>query len=127
MRTKLRPDWYLQPDEVDFNLDQSGVYEWQIDGVGIYVGKAKNLRRRLREYPNNVRRMLDGLAWHGDPNKKYRLIHEALRRAYDAGTSVRVVVLETCEPSARAKLERWWIEKRCEEHQAGGQEVLNSN
>ena len=127
MRTKLRTGWYAPPDEGHFDLGQSGIYEWRIEGVGIYVGKAKTLRTRLRHYPNNVRRMIDGLAWHGNPNKAYRLIHDELRRAYDAGVRVSVAVLEICDPGARAERERFWIEQRRKEHLTGGPRVLNSN
>lgn len=126
MRTKLRPDWY-QIVDAGFDLTASGIYEWQIEGVGIYVGKAKSLRRRLKHYPDNVRRMIDGLHWHADPTKKYRRIHEALRQAYEAGVRVHVVILENCEPLDRAKRESFWIRKRRAECSNGGPQVLNSD
>jgi hypothetical protein len=126
MRTKLRPNWYVPPDEALFDLDRPGIYEWRIAGVGIYVGKAKALRRRLRDYPNNVRRIVDGLAWHGNPKKNYRQIHHALRDAYEAGLRISVVVLEVCHPDARAERERYWIERRRKEQENGGPKVLNS-
>ncbi|WP_213981640.1 GIY-YIG nuclease family protein [Sphingomonas sp. dw_22] len=127
MRSKLRPEWYALSIEENFDLNRSGIYEWRIAGVGIYVGKAKTLRRRIRDYPNNVRRMINGLAWHGNSSKDYRQIHHELRRAYDSGTQVSVAVLEICDPSSRAERERHWIEQRRKEHLAGGPRVLNSN
>jgi hypothetical protein len=126
MRSKLRQGWYSRVD-ADFDPCLPGVYEWRIPGVGLYVGKAKALHKRINEYPNNIRRMLDGLSWHGDPTKNYRLIHHELRKAYEEGRLVSVVVLENCESSKRAERERWWIQKRREEALAGGPRVLNSN
>jgi hypothetical protein len=126
-RTKLRHDWYLHVKDAEIDLALSGVYEWRITGAGLYVGKAKVLRTRILAYPNNIRRMLEGQPWHGDPSKDYRPIHHELRKAYDDGRSVSVVVLETCDPSRRAERERWWIRKRQAEAFAGGPPVLNSN
>lgn len=77
MSCTLREDWYAREIEAALDLDQSGIYEWRIEGVGVYVGKALRLKSRLRAYPNNVRRMLQGLHWHSDPTRDYRPIHHA--------------------------------------------------
>ncbi len=120
----MRPNWYSRENE-KFDLEKPGIYEWRIEGVGVYVGKAAKLRSRISDYPNNVRRMLQGLDWHGDPSKDYRPIHHALRHAHDEGITVTVVVLANCELGERQELERQWIAVRREEHFSGGPEVLN--
>jgi uncharacterized protein YfaQ (DUF2300 family) len=126
MRLKLRPEWFeLQHD--GFDLNSAGVYEWRVGSAALYVGKAKVLRRRLRDYPNNVRRMLQGLPWHGDVTKPYRLIHVALRSAYEQKLPVVVRVVENCDPDTRSERERHWIARRREEARQGGPPVLNSN
>ena len=121
----LRPDWYVREIEATLDLGQPGIYEWRIDGVGVYIGKALRLKSRLRAYPNNVRRMLQGLHWHGDPTRGYRPIHHALRDAHDAGALVILRVLEVCSPEVRNEREQYWIRLRREEAAAGGPPVLN--
>jgi hypothetical protein len=125
MRFKLRPNWYSI--EEDFDLRQAGIYEWRIAGVGIYVGKALTLRKRINAYPNNVRRMIEGLPWHGSPGRHYRAIHYHLRHAYDGDIPVSVAVLELCNPSERSEREKRWVAQRRKEHLAGGPRVINSN
>ena len=127
MKIKLRPDWYSKAFDEGYDTSCAGVYEWRIEHTGLYIGKAKVLRKRVRNYPNNVRRMLEGLPWHGNPSRDYRPIHYALRKAYDDGLVVSVSILETCDPSIRAERERYWINLRREEALEGGLPVLNSN
>lgn len=124
-RITLRPDWYVPEIEATIDLDQPGIYEWRIEDVGVYVGKALRLRSRLRAYPNNVRRLLQGLHWHGDPTRDYRPIHHALRDAHEAGTIVVVRVLEVCAPEVRNEREQYWIKLRQQEAATGGPRVLN--
>ncbi len=121
----LREGWYLREIEAALDLDQPGIYEWRIDGVGVYIGKALRLKSRLRAYPNNVRRMLQGLHWHGDATRDYRPIHHALRDAHDSQALVVVRVLELCSPEARNEREQYWIRLRRQEAAAGGPKVLN--
>lgn len=118
-------DWYIREIEASLDLDQPGIYEWRIEGVGIYIGKALRLKNRLRAYPNNVRRMLRGLEWHGDPTRSYRPIHHALRDAYETHAIVVVRVLEVCTPETRNEREQYWINLRRAEAAAGGPTVLN--
>jgi len=121
----LRPDWYAREIEATIDLDLPGIYEWRIEGVGVYVGKALRLKSRLRAYPNNVRRMLQGLHWHGDTTRDYRPIHHALREAHDCQAVVVVRVLEVCLPETRNEREQYWIRLRRQEAAAGGPKVLN--
>lgn len=123
--TALREGWYVREIEDTIDLDLPGIYEWRIEGVGVYVGKALRLKSRLRAYPNNVRRMLLGLHWHSDPTRDYRPIHHALRGAHDTGTVVVVRVLEVCASEARNEREQYWIRLRRAEAAAGGPKVLN--
>ena len=58
------------PEGID--LGQPGIYAWDIEGVGTYIGQSKNLRSRVREYPNNIRKLAEALPYrkskpdHGD-------------------------------------------------------------
>lgn len=70
----LRDDWFRNLAD-DASLALSGIYEWRIEGVGLYVGKSKDLASRLREYPNNVRKLLAGEPYRKSKPDKFRLIH----------------------------------------------------
>jgi hypothetical protein len=109
-----------------FDLGLAGIYEWRISGIGIYVGKAALLTKRIRAYPNNVRRMGQNLPWHGNPNKSYRLIHHALLQARAERLPVEVHVLENCALDDRSAREHYWIQRRANEAAHGGPALLNS-
>lgn len=123
MRVKLKDDWFYLAVDPSI-MHEAGIYQWLIEGVGVYVGKAKVLRHRVRAYPNNVRKMIEGRPWHGNPKRDYREIHKALRKAYDNGTRITVTVLETCDPADRADCERRWIDIRRGEESRGGLRCL---
>jgi len=124
-RQELTPGWYIHHSAGSPDLRLSGVYEWRIEGVGIYVGKAKVLQNRILAYPRNVRRMMEGLPWHGNPDKEYRRVHKALLEAYQSGRGVSVCILEICPASDRKAAEDRWIALRRLEAGAGGLALLN--
>lgn len=128
----LRQDWYTEilDDKLDVNL--SGIYEWRITDLGLYIGQAKKLAERIGAYPRNLRCMLEGKSWHGvltegDPLQTYRPVHRALFEAYHSNLRVSVAVLENCAPGLLSERERWWIGRRRDEALVGGLPVLNSS
>ena len=120
----LRSNWYSIDNSDAKDLTLAGVYQWSIGQSAVYVGKAKTLGERLRDYPLNVRGLLEGRPYHVR-GRTYRDIHRALMRAYEDETAVIWTVLETCDPSIRAARERWWIHRRRREEAQGGPHVLN--
>ena len=121
----FRNDFYTQNIASEFDLNAPGIYEWRIEGVGLYIGKALKLKSRIRAYPNNVRRLIAGEHWHGDPSREYRIIHKALRAAHDERVAVVVIVLENCHRDDRTMREQHWISRRLAEHRDGGLRLLN--
>jgi hypothetical protein len=89
-----------------------GIYQWEISGVGTYIGKSKNLRRRLAEYPNNVRKLLRGLPYRNNKPSKFRRVHRELATALTRGTPVNCSVVAHCDADSLAELERHWIAKK---------------
>ena len=114
-------------DASSAQLASSGIYEWRIKGVGVYVGKSTRLAGRKREYPNNVRKLISGLPYRKGNPDGFRPAHRELARAYKCGTAVTFSVLETCAPKLLNERERFWIRRRRDEAAAGGSPVLNSN
>ena len=127
MKFPLRPGWYSEVIDGRFDFKSCGVYEWRIGEVSVYLGRARKLRDGISRYPWNVGRMLRGLPWHGNPDRDYRPIHHALRRAYEDERPVSVSVLENCHSMLCRDRAKYWIERRREEALVGGPLVLNSN
>jgi hypothetical protein len=122
----LRRGWYTQEIRAA-DLPLAGIYLWTIVGVGVYIGQARQLQSRVRQYPNNVRKLLANLPYRKAKPYNYRDIHRELAKAHTDEISVTVSVLETCHPSALNKRERYWIDRLRAEAERGGPRVLNSN
>jgi hypothetical protein len=127
MRTKFPTDWFTQNIPDDINLDAPGIYEWRIEGVGVYVGKSKRLRSRLKEYPNNVRKIVEGRPYRKNNHDGFRVVHHKLREGRDCKLTITFTVLQNCNVGEINKREQFWIKSRRDEQQAGGLTVLNSN
>lgn len=56
----LREGWWSQSDHAEVDLAQPRIYEWRLDEVGVYIGESCRLRKRILEYPNNVRKLSIG-------------------------------------------------------------------
>jgi hypothetical protein len=123
----MKENWFQDAGAPNFDRNRSGIYEWRIDGVGVYVGQAKDLAKRMRAYPNNVRKILAKLPWRKGSDRPYRPVHYALRDAHDADKEVTFSILENCEPNCLNKCEQYWIKRRREELASTGLRVLNSN
>lgn len=121
---ELRRGWY----EVRANsaqLDSAGIYEWKIKDVAVYVGKSENIRSRMMEYPNNIRKMINGLPYRLRNEDGYRSVHRKLCEAHDKGFKVTFSVLEICEPEFLSEREDRWIEATRTKNAGSRVEVLN--
>jgi hypothetical protein len=120
----LKKNWFsiVTPPE-----DCPGIYEWKIDGEGVYVGKAKRLATRMRAYPNNVRKILNKVRWRAGSDRDFRAVHHALHKAHESGATVTFSVLEICVAEFLNERERYWIGVRKAEELQTGLKVLNSN
>lgn len=126
MRDGIRADWWSVETPKGHCLDRPGIYEWRIGERFVYIGKSKALARRIREYPNNVRKLIAEQAYRKANPNAYRPVHIELRLAHDALTPVVVAILENCEVSALSERERHWIAWRKNEDLLGGRKVLNA-
>jgi hypothetical protein len=122
----MRRGWYTRQIPAA-DLPLAGIYLWTIVGVGVYVGQAQRLQSRLRQYPNNVRKLLKGMPYRKGKPDDYRVIHRELAKAHAAETSVIVSILETCDPTSLNERERYWINRLRAEAERSGLRVLNSN
>ena len=121
----LRLGWFSLVVAPNASLDEPGIYEWRIDGGGVYVGASRYLKKQIGAYPRNVANLISGGNWHGQPGRSFRPVHKGLSDAYRERRSVSVVVLENCAASALLERKRFWLALRRNEEAAGGPAVLN--
>jgi len=122
---QLRECWFVFPNCRE-EIDKSGIYEWKIVGHGIYVGKSTKISRRMREYPNNIRKLATNSPYRKNNPDGFRAIHRALYKAYCENRLVEFKVLENCDRILLNERERFWIYKRTAEAASEGFELLNS-
>ncbi len=89
----------------------SGIYSWTVDGAGTYVGKSCNLKSRLREYRNNVRKMVLGRPRRKSGSSDFRWIHEEMLAGLKTKRRVNCEIVELCHRSVLNERERYWITK----------------
>lgn len=122
----VRDQWWTLSFPSEIYPDQPGIYEWRIGDQGPYIGKSKRLRKRIREYPNNVRKLIYGLPYRKGKPTAYREVHHELRLAHDQFLTVTVTVLENCEHSQLDVREQHWIAVRKAQAELGGPRVFNA-
>lgn len=90
--------------------DEAGIYPWEIEGAGRYVGKATRPRGRFNEHSNNVRKIAEGRPYRRSKPDEFRRIHRALAQAHIDGRAMTYSVVETCEAgTVLLERERHWI------------------
>ena len=124
--TELRDNWWTRDIAEHIDLDLPGIYEWRVGGDSLYIGQSAGLRSRIREYPNNVRKLIVGKAYRKSKPTRYRDIHYELRAAHDGMTPVIVTILENCARADLNQREQCWIATRRAEAELGGPRVLNA-
>ena len=124
--TVYREDWWESDIPEGIDLDLPGIYEWSIGDECLYIGKSVRLRGRIREYPNNVRKLIAGESYRKSKPTSYREVHHELRSAHDGMIAVRVTVLENCDRSDLNQREQYWIAIRRAEAANGGPRVVNA-
>ena len=126
MSVKLHDGWYQLEVEPGHNLDGPGIIEWRVEGHGIDVGATKSIRARIGDFEKNLKDMLVGKPYHGDPNGEFRAVHHAIRDAYERRAAISLAVLETCAPEILSARKAHWLERRRSEEATGGPKVLNT-
>ena len=124
----LPHDWYEYVRADSAVDEQPGIYEWRIEGVGLYIGKYSFIKRPKEEYTRNVNRILNNCPYRPKNRDGFRRIHRELAAAHPKGIKMTLTILENeTDPKARNRRERGWIAQRRTEEKAGGLAVLNSN
>ncbi|HEY1604500.1 MAG TPA: hypothetical protein VGF77_02770 [Allosphingosinicella sp.] len=102
----LHDDWFTLRLLDGATLDEPGLYQWHIEGVGSYVGKFKRKSRPLRHYHRNVRRLLAGLPYRANNPDGFRQIHRELADAVKAGKAIVLTIVENPDLAELNRRER---------------------
>lgn len=126
-RALLPLDWYTREKLEGVQDDLPGIYEWRIDGVGVYIGKYGKIDRPTKEYGRNLNRMLNGQEYRLGKGNAYRYIHHKLLAAHKEGAKITLTILENViDPLQRNTREQALIDERRAQMKTGDLPVLNT-
>ncbi len=86
-----------------------GIYMWEIEGIGKYIGRYTAKRRPFNEYCNNIRKICQKQPYRPQKPDKFRLIHKALHNAMHDGHSITLSLLENVRRDALSEREKYWL------------------
>jgi hypothetical protein len=122
----LHPEWYSEIRAKDVDDSKPGLYEWCIEGVGVYIGKYKHATRPRREYALNVCRLGNGLSYRKNKPKGFRRIHHELYSAIGKARITLTFLKNQSDEHIRTRREQELIAERKKAAENGGLPVLNS-
>ena len=121
-------DWYCEKKVVGVDPALPGIYEWRIEGVGVYIGQYTRASRPRRQYGANVANILNDRPYRPGKVDRFRGVHRRLAEAVRSGQRVTLCLLENViDKPARNRRERELIDERRREAEQGGVAVLNGN
>ncbi len=85
-----------------------GIYRWEIEMAGVYIGKYSNISRPTQEYRRNVVRILNNQRSH-HANGLFRRVHHALAKAVKDGSQITLTILANAKGIEQNCLERSFI------------------
>lgn len=91
------------------DAERPGIYAWEIEGVGVYIGRYTRSNRPLGEYDKNVSRLLRGEAYRPNKPDGFRAIHRALAEAVQSSRRVILRLVENCRIEDLDSREQYWI------------------
>jgi hypothetical protein len=89
-----------------------GIYEWQIEGRGSYIGKYTHISRPLKEYGRNVTKIVNGRPYRPANPDGFRYIHRELHAAHRECRKITLIILENGEPTQLGRREAELIAER---------------
>jgi hypothetical protein len=124
----LSSDWCTELSLGGADPSKPGLYEWRIEGLGVYIGQFTRRSRHRREYRLNVLRLLNGSPYRKTNPDGLRSIHHALATAVSEGKRITLTILENqADKSERNHREQELIRIRRRDAECGGLPVLNSD
>jgi hypothetical protein len=108
---RLPSNWYRYVVHDGVDTRKPGIYEWEIENSGSYIGKYTNISRPTRDYARHVLNLLNKRKAYRPQNPDgYRRIHRELIRAYLDNRTITLHILEN--PTDANRRERELIAER---------------
>lgn len=110
---ELPEGWFDLDVAPGVSLDKPGIYIWEIEGTGKYVGKYTRIERPLKRYERNVNRIINDLPYHDRSRPDgFRHIHRELEKAHGENRKIILHISENvADPNARHAREAELIAK----------------
>ncbi|AXV15800.1 hypothetical protein CYG48_08890 [Neorhizobium sp. SOG26] len=108
----LPKGWYLLYIADGVDPDRPGIYQWEIEGAGVYIGKYTRRSRPFLEYERNVIKILVGRPYRPQKPAAFRRIHRELCAAHLEGRAIKLTILENCTPEQLSERESELIRDR---------------
>ena len=105
-------NWYTLIENDGATLSLPGIYEWEIEGAGSYIGRYTHRYRPMREYERNVFKISTGRAYRPSKPDGFRRIHRELELAYRQGRAITLIIVENCMVSDLNQREAFHISDR---------------
>ncbi|HME23859.1 MAG TPA: hypothetical protein VKI44_21450 [Acetobacteraceae bacterium] len=90
------------------DCSKPGIYRWDIEGAGVYIGKYRSISRPTKQYARNVRRLRAGLPYH-IKGSDYRRVHKALAEADANGKRIVLTILANAKLADLNQVEQEYI------------------
>lgn len=119
----LPKEWCTTVVNPGVDCTKPGIYRWDIEGAGVYIGKYTRIRRPTKEYRGNVIRILKNLQSH-HASGLFRRIHYALAEAVKDGRRITLTILANAEGTEQNRLEQALIHS--ENANLNGREVCSA-
>lgn len=107
----LPDEWYTLIVADGIDSSKPGLYQWQIEGAGCYIGKYTHISRPRREYAANVLRLMQGRPYRLSNPHGFRRVHRALLQAHLDRRQITLTILENASPADIHKRERELISR----------------
>jgi hypothetical protein len=109
----LPKDWHHYVVIHGVDVKKPGIYEWQIEGVGSYIGKYSDISRPTKAYGRHVTNLLNNKKAYRRSNPDgYRRIHRELIKAHLEGRRIVLTILENAEKANINRREQELIAER---------------
>ncbi len=104
----LPQDWYREVVADGVCAGKPGIYRWQIEGAGVYIGRYTKISRPRYEYQRNVERILNGWDYR-HRYRKFRRVHRALAHAHSNRRRIVLTILANAETHDLNRVEKQHI------------------
>jgi hypothetical protein len=122
---ELAEDWFREDSPSGIDRQRPGIYLWQIEDVGIYVGHAARLDAVALRYATNILDKLNGRPYHNKP-RNFRRVHDELAKAVLERRKIVLTLLENvASKSDRQIRKKELIAQRREVLERQGLSILN--